>query len=299
MKRPAIFFDRDNTLIVGNEYLGDPEQVQLMDGAAAAVARARELGFAVVVISNQSGVARGYFDETAVQAVNQRMEDLLLAANANAVIDRQEYCPFHPEAVVERYKQDSDLRKPKPGMFFKASHALALDLDRSWMVGDAPRDVEAGAAAGCRTVLFLPPGLPASPAALETPKVKPDYVVASLAEAMQYITEHMDGQPRPTMKLAEAAPEPAAPPSPTTRGRNRTELLLEQILAELKSSDTQHVMDFSISKLLAGIVQIVALAIAFLAFIHRGDPNTSIHLLFGAIFFQMLTVALLIMGRQR
>ena len=79
MSRPAIFFDRDNTLIVGNDYLGDPQQVILIAGAAEAVARARSLGYATVVVSNQSGVARGMFGEEDVQAVNKRMEEMLLA----------------------------------------------------------------------------------------------------------------------------------------------------------------------------------------------------------------------------
>src|SRR5688572_33495600 len=116
MKRPAVFFDRDNTLIASDGYLGDPDKVALMEGAASAVARARELGFATVIVSNQSGVARGIFDEDAVHAVNARLDELLAAANPHAVIDRHEFCPFHPEATVERYRQDSDLRKPGCGM---------------------------------------------------------------------------------------------------------------------------------------------------------------------------------------
>src|SRR5688572_2572686 len=148
MKRPAIFFDRDNTLIACDDYLGDPSKVQLVPGAANAVARARALGYATVVISNQSGVARGYFDETAVHNVNQRLDELLAEENPKAVIDRHEFCPDHPEASIEKYRRDSDRRKPGAGMIHSAAEALALDLSRSWLVGDAPRDVEAGKAAG-------------------------------------------------------------------------------------------------------------------------------------------------------
>ena len=133
-----------------------------------AVARARSLGFATVVFSNQSGVARGLFDEDAVRAVNHAVEGQLLAANAGAVIDRQEFCPFHPEGTIERYRCDSELRKPKPGMIYSAADALTLDLTRSWVIGDAPRDIEAGRAAGCRTILFRPPDVPVSPAAMTT-----------------------------------------------------------------------------------------------------------------------------------
>lgn len=316
MKRPAIFFDRDNTLIIGTEYLGDPAQVELMPGAATAAARARKLGYATVVVSNQSGVARGYFDEATVQAVNQRMEDLLLAENADAIIDREEYCPFHPQGSIERYAIESDLRKPKPGMIFKAAHALALDLRNSWMIGDAPRDIEAGAAAGCRTILFVPPNLPASPATLDQSAIKPTFVVTSLEEAINYIETHRDpdetGNPSaPPRELPRkivpptanaggaAAATPVSAPAPSPSAKTRTDVLLEQILEHLKSKDARHVMDFSLTKLLAGIVQIIAIAVAFLAYLYRDRDVTCLTILFAAQFLQMLTVALLIMGRQR
>src|SRR3982750_1242104 len=112
MKRPAIFFDRDNTLIVNDGYLGDPEKVVLMNGAADAVARARSLGFATVVVSNQSGVGRGMFSEEDVHLGNRKMDQLLLEGNSAAVIDRHEFCPYLPDASIEKYRQDSDLRKP-------------------------------------------------------------------------------------------------------------------------------------------------------------------------------------------
>src|SRR5687768_2181527 len=98
MKRAAVFFDRDNTLIACDEYLGDPAKVVLVPGAADAIARARQLGFVSVTVSNQSGVARGYFGEDAVHAVNARLDELLKETNPKAIIDRHEFCPFHPEA---------------------------------------------------------------------------------------------------------------------------------------------------------------------------------------------------------
>src|SRR3954469_2779664 len=121
MKRPAVFFERDNTLIVSDGYLGDPNKVVLVDGAADAVARCKAMGFAAVVFSNQSGVARGYFNEEAVFAVNQRMDELLQEDNPSAVIDRHEFCPFHPQAPVTRFRKESELRKPKPGMIYQAA----------------------------------------------------------------------------------------------------------------------------------------------------------------------------------
>src|SRR5260221_2226294 len=168
MARPAVFFERDNTLIASGGYLGDPSKVVLVEGAADAIAKVRALGFAAVVVSNQSGVARGMFSEDDVRAVNIRMGELLRAQNPAAAIDRHEFCPFHPEATVEGYRQASPLRKPEPGMLLAAAEGLKLDLSRSWLVGDAPRDVAAGKAAGCRTILFRDPNLPASPAAGES-----------------------------------------------------------------------------------------------------------------------------------
>src|SRR4051812_40283579 len=147
MKRPAVFFDRDNTLIASDGYLGDPAKVIPVAGAADAIARARRLGYAVVVFSNQSGVARGMFTEEDVQAVNARMAELLLAENGDAVIARHEFCPSPPAGPVDVYARESDRRKPKPGMILAAANKLALDLERSWVIGDAARDVEAGKAA--------------------------------------------------------------------------------------------------------------------------------------------------------
>jgi D-glycero-D-manno-heptose 1,7-bisphosphate phosphatase len=187
MKRPALFFDRDNTLIINDGYLGDPAGVRLMDGAADAIALARQLGFVVVTVSNQSGVARGLFGEDAVHAVNAAMDALLQAANPMAIIDRHEFCPFHPQAVVASYRLDSDLRKPKPGLLLRAAAALNLDLSQSWLIGDAPRDIEAGKAAGCRTILFQPRQIPASAAAGGLGNIVPDATASSLGEAMQII----------------------------------------------------------------------------------------------------------------
>jgi len=195
MKRPAIFFDRDNTLIACDGYLGDPEKVFLVEGAAQAVARARQLGYVTVIVSNQSGVARGMFDEDAVHAVNAKLDEMLLSVHPGAVIDRHSFCPYHPEGTVAQYRHDSLLRKPKPGMILEAARTLALDLSRSWMVGDAPRDIEAGAAAGCRTVLFQDRKLEKSPAAMVDMQVQPEKVVTTLREAIEYIERNATAHP--------------------------------------------------------------------------------------------------------
>lgn len=297
MKRPAIFFDRDNTLIVSDGYLGDPEKVVLMDGAATAIARARAMGFATITVSNQSGVARGMFDEEAVEAVNRRVDEMLSSANAAAVIDRHEYCPYHPEATVEAYRQDSELRKPKPGMILAAAQALALDLNRSWMVGDAPRDIEAGRAAGCRTVLFKDPKLAESPAANERLTVAPDTIVGSLNDAMDFIQQHAAGHSNPEPP-AEPVPPPAAQPV-SDGSLARLESVSQLILTELRKRNEHHdFADFSVSKLMAGIVQVLAMAVLFVAYLNRANNNFA-GLMLTAIFMQLLTIALLLMGKQK
>ena len=310
MKRPAIFFDRDNTLIVGSDYLGDPDDVVLMPGAADAVSRARALGYATVIVSNQSGVARGMFTEADVRAVNTRLEDHLREENPNAIIDRQEFCPFHPDAVVERYRRESDLRKPKPGMITKAAELLALDLKRSWLIGDAPRDVEAGHFAGCRTILFQPPGVDQSPAANETTKVEPDYVCTTLKDAIDYISAHSNHDESPTVDSVVAAlPAPVlnydtrqtfgdTKPIPEPDSLRRLERLAEQILEELKRKH-ETPPDFSVSKMMAGIAQILAIAVLFVAYLNRATNEVMFPLIFTAIFCELLTIALLIMDRQR
>ena len=212
MKRPAVFFDRDNTLIVSDGYLGDPSRVVLVEGAADAVAKARQYGFKVLTISNQSGVARGYFDESAVQAVNARMDEMLQAANPAAKIIAHEYCPSHPEAEIERYREDSPRRKPRPGMLLDAAEEHNLDLSRSWLIGDAPRDIEAGHAAGCRTILFRDPSLAASPAADTPSNVTPDFVVSSLKEAVNVIAK--EAFKAATPQTASPAKPPSDPPPP-------------------------------------------------------------------------------------
>jgi histidinol-phosphate phosphatase family protein len=340
--------------------------VQLVPGAADAIARLRSLGYAIVVVSNQSGVARGMFDEDAVHAVNARMDELLRAENAGAVIDRHEFCPFHPEAAVEHYRQDSDLRKPKPGMLFSAAKALALDLHRSWLIGDAPRDVDAGNAAGVRTILFHDLTLPASEAANGALTAYAEFVVSSLGEAAAYIADRPtppqdepqdDGDPgdgadvpdeeivpaavAPEVKLAEPAPLPppppqlirprrasmfekliqpmvptdnpvpdAPPPAPrpahtpppqpihVTVDTARLEKLVTQLSEELRRHREQPPGEFSVPKLLAGITQMLAIAALLFAYFAWATER-AFPILLVALLFQTMTVALLIMGRQR
>jgi D-glycero-D-manno-heptose 1,7-bisphosphate phosphatase len=321
MPGKAIFFDRDNTLIVASDYVGDASKVKVMPGAADAVARARELGFRTIVISNQSGVARGMFTEDDVAAVNRRIETLLMLDRPEARIDRHEYCPFHPEGTVEAYRQDSEFRKPKPGMILKAARELDIDLASSWVIGDAPRDIAAGKAAGCRTILLKPQDVPQSPAADEPLNEPPDATVATLDEAMQVIERDVghhlpDSDNGQTMiearttraggasDRANVVSQPpqsqsdaqSQSPLPFATPTDRVERLLERIAREIGRSRHEHATDFSVTRLLAGILQVVSLATMFLAYLNRGEPSV-LAILLTAIFFQLLTLTLILMNR--
>lgn len=149
--RPAVFLDRDGTVIVEVDYLADPERVELVPGSGPALRRLMEAGYALVLVTNQSGIARGRLDEDILAAIHARLDELL--APHGVRFDGVYYCPHHPEHGGERYAKDCDCRKPRPGMLLQAARELDLDLGRSCMVGDAARDLEAGWAVGARGFL--------------------------------------------------------------------------------------------------------------------------------------------------
>jgi D-glycero-D-manno-heptose 1,7-bisphosphate phosphatase len=149
--RPALFLDRDGVIIEEVDYLSDPSQVLLIPGAAQAIALANQHAIPVVVVTNQAGVARGYFPEANVALVHKHLDALLSAHTAH--IDRYYYCPHHPTEGVGSYACDCDCRKPKPGMLLQAAAELGLDLSRSWFVGDKISDLQAGIAVGCQAFL--------------------------------------------------------------------------------------------------------------------------------------------------
>lgn len=141
---PFAFLDRDGTVIVEKNYLGDPAGVELLPGAAAGMRRLRELGYGLVLVTNQAGVGRGFFTEAAVAAVHQRLTELL--AVAGVVLDGIYYCPHHPAAGCT-------CRKPLPGLIRQAQADLPVDLARSVVIGDKPSDIELGRAVGMRAIL--------------------------------------------------------------------------------------------------------------------------------------------------
>lgn len=182
----AVFLDRDNTLIHNDGDLGEPEKVRLMQGVATAVASLCGLGYKVVVITNQGGVARGKYTEQDVDAVHERVRELITRGANGARIDRFYYCPYHPGGSVEQYKCEHVNRKPQPGMLLEAARDMKLDLGQSWTIGDQMRDVEAGKAAGTRTILLHPTS---TPVPLNDKGVKPDFVARTLVEAVRIVAQ--------------------------------------------------------------------------------------------------------------
>jgi D-glycero-D-manno-heptose 1,7-bisphosphate phosphatase len=150
-RRPAVFLDRDGTIIEEKHFLSQPDDVVLLPTAGETIARLNSLNVVVVVATNQAGVARGYFPEESIAAVHHRLDELL--SRFGATIDRYEYCPHHATEGLGVYRVDCDCRKPRPGMLTRAATALNVDLSQSLMVGDRLGDLQAGASAGCQTSL--------------------------------------------------------------------------------------------------------------------------------------------------
>lgn len=154
--RAAVFLDRDGVIIEDSpSYITSVAQVWLLPRAAQAIALLNRAFMPVVVVTNQSAIARGLITEAGLEAINNRMRELL-SSEAGATIDAIYYCPFHPDGTVERYARTSRHRKPEPGLLLDAAADLHLDLAKSVMIGDKDSDVEAGRRAGCRSVLIAP-----------------------------------------------------------------------------------------------------------------------------------------------
>ncbi len=148
----AVFLDKDGTLVEDVPYNVDPDHIRLMHHAGDGLRLLHRAGYKLIVISNQSGVARGYFPEAALAAVEQRLRDLLRACDVP--LSGFYYCPHHPDGSVPRYAIGCHCRKPEAGLLLRAARDHRVDLQRSWFVGDILNDVEAGRRAGCRTVLL-------------------------------------------------------------------------------------------------------------------------------------------------
>lgn len=196
MSRKAAFVDRDGTL---NEMVYDethglldsprrPEQVVLVKGAGAFLKGLRDLGYLIVIVTNQPGVAKGTLTLAELDAVNARLAELL--AKDGGSWDDLLFSPYHPSGgpwARREFVKDSDLRKPKPGMLLAAAQKHGIDLAESWMIGDGLVDVQAGCAAGTRTVLVTSLNITQIEQFFVLKDGRPDIVAANLGEALSAI----------------------------------------------------------------------------------------------------------------
>jgi D-glycero-D-manno-heptose 1,7-bisphosphate phosphatase len=150
--RPMALLDRDGVVNVDVGFPHRPEQIIWVKGAFEALARLRQAGYRVVVVTNQSGVARGYYTEADVQSLHAWMGETI--ARHGGEIDAFFYCPYHPEAVVPKYREEHFDRKPSPGMVLRALDSFATDRERSFLIGDRQSDLDAARAAGITGALF-------------------------------------------------------------------------------------------------------------------------------------------------
>ncbi|MBC7281918.1 HAD family hydrolase [Hoeflea sp.] len=146
MTNTAAFFDRDGVINIDHGYIDAPEQYELVEGAAAAIAACRAAGLRVFVVTNQSGIARGLFDEAALARLHEHMRAML--ARQGAAIDDIRYCPHHVDGTVPEYRRACEWRKPEPGMILDLAREWRVDMARSFLVGDKDSDIEAAKAAG-------------------------------------------------------------------------------------------------------------------------------------------------------
>jgi D,D-heptose 1,7-bisphosphate phosphatase len=185
MTNKAIFLDRDDTLIEDPGYINHPDQVKLLDGVADALRELKEMGYMLVVVSNQSGVARGIVTEEMLDEIHNRLKQLL--AEKGVFLDQIYYCPYHPDGVIPKYRKESDWRKPSPGMLVAASNEMDIDLSQSWCIGNSRLDVEAGLRAGCKTILIDHPSYPKQS---EPDEPAPDYRAVNIKEAVNIVKRY-------------------------------------------------------------------------------------------------------------
>ncbi|MBI1340224.1 D-glycero-beta-D-manno-heptose 1,7-bisphosphate 7-phosphatase [bacterium] len=150
--RPALFLDRDGVLNIDRGYVSRVDEFEWVEGARETVAAFNSRGWWVFVVTNQSGIARGYYTEDEMERLHAHMQEDL--ASVGGRIDRFYHCPFHENGEVERYRRDSFDRKPKPGMLLRAMTDFPVDKERSFLIGDKAADLEAAKAAGVAGFLF-------------------------------------------------------------------------------------------------------------------------------------------------
>ncbi len=326
MSEKAVFLDRDNTLIEDPGYMNSPTQIKLISGAVEALAELKKMGYKLVIVTNQSAIARGLVTVEVLDQIHQKL--IQIFAQKGAYIDKIYYCPYHPDGVIPEYSKESELRKPNPGMILTAAEEMGIDLSRSWMVGDSYRDVIAGKAAGCMTIMI---NSPATKSYKKPQDPVPDEQAVNIKEAVNIIkmydrnvkkhtaketppeTEKND-QPEavdrpvkthtPKAVTIQQDHEQKTEPEPAELHGGKTHRLLEEMLKHLKSeSRTDMFDDFSVMKFIAGAVQISVLFCLLLSLWFLMDhqrPIESVQTAIGyAIVLQLMAIAFYIMRNRK
>ncbi len=320
MPEKAIFLDRDGTIIEDPGYINHPDQLKLLEGVPEALIELKTLGYKLIIASNQSGVARGIVTEKALAQIHDRLRQML--AEKGARLDAIYYCPYHPDGVVPKYRKESDLRKPNPGMLLAAAKDMDIDLTESWVIGNSGRDTEAGARAGCKTILIE------HPARQEQPKLgqpRPDHRAVNMKEAVNIIKKHLRSAaehpteaepapqvaPHPVPQVSQVQHRPApAPEQPQTAsaGQNiptdRLQVLLDSILAQLRTIQRNDMFgEFSITRLLAGILQVAVLfclLVSVWLLMRPAAQHSSVLIALGfAMVLQLMSLTFYIMQKRK
>lgn len=191
----AVFLDRDGTVNVEVGYLKDLADLRLIPGAGAAIKRLNEAGLKVILVTNQSGIARGYFSESFVQETHERLTQML--RDEGARLDGIYYCPHHPKAGASHYTKECDCRKPGTGLIDQAVREHALDVKASYMVGDKWSDVELGQRAGAHAILVQTGFAPDDPGNKRPVHVHdPEFIAHDITEAVEWIVRNAAGMTR-------------------------------------------------------------------------------------------------------
>lgn len=310
--------DRDDTLIEDAGYINHPDQIKLLDGVPEALAELKQLRYKLVVVSNQSGVARGIVTEKVLGEIHNRLKQLL--AEKGAALDGIYYCPYHPDGVIPKYKKQSDWQKPNPGMLLAAADEMDIDLGQSWAIGDNNRDIEAGLRAGCKTILIDSPSRQKQPIPTGP---NPDYRAVNMKEAVNIIKKHhrstgehrTQTQSKPVAKsrqqlqtiddeLDQPEPEAAKATQQNVSGSEENEQLLSAILEQLKTMHRADMFsEFSMIRLIAGIMQIAVLfclVIGIWLLLTPNRQNNSVLIALGfAIVFQVMSLTFYTMQKYK
>ena len=306
MADKCVFLDRDRTIIEDPGYLTDPDAVKLLPGVELALRSLAQVGFKLVVVTNQSAIARGLLTEDGLEQIHDEMRRQLSqrGVELNAVY----YCPYHPEGTVEEYTRVSADCKPSPGMLLKASKDLQIEMSESWMVGDSPRDIEAGQRAGCRTIRVRHKGDGASE---QDEDVQADFTVRNLVDAARVILRE-SGLAAAVGKVAEgpavsvgAARLPSSAQTPIDSMTDSQ--TLHEILRHIKQTRTPgNGAEFSAARLLGAIFQIFAVIALVWGLIYipdvmnSGESNLIWHVaMTTAGVLQLAALTFFILSRQR